>query len=182
MDGFVNVDSEAACEPDLVWDLEQTPWPWEDDSASEVWLIHALEHMGRDPAVFLAIMKELYRVLEPGGKAVIHVPHPRSDDFVSDPTHVRPVTPSTLRMFDRRLNEHLQADGFSNTPLALYTGVDLVLAETRTIIDQEVLDELQAGRITEAEVRQMIKRQNNVATEFRFVLQARKPHWTATQA
>ena len=45
--------------------------------------------MGADPKVFLKIMQELHRIGRPGCRVVIHVPHPRHDNFLGDPTHVR---------------------------------------------------------------------------------------------
>ncbi|HLO64329.1 MAG TPA: hypothetical protein VK165_15330, partial [Azonexus sp.] len=86
-EGFVNVDSQAGCQPDLVLDLEKTPWPWPDDSVDEIDLIHVLEHLGQAPEVYLGVMKELWRVCCDGARIRIMVPHPRSDDFLNDPTH-----------------------------------------------------------------------------------------------
>src|SRR3954452_15303504 len=93
LEGYVNVDAVAASGADQVWDLEQTPWPWADGCAEEIRFIHSLEHMGADTKVFLAIIQETYRIAAPGCRVVIHVPHPRHDHFLGDPTHVRPVTP-----------------------------------------------------------------------------------------
>jgi hypothetical protein len=42
--GFVNVDAQALCSPDQVFDLETTPWPWPSDSAEEIVFNHSLEH------------------------------------------------------------------------------------------------------------------------------------------
>src|SRR4051812_30210725 len=88
-DGYVNVDMFASSGADEVWNLEQTPWPWPDGCAEEVLFIHSLEHMGEQSAVFLEIIRELYRICAPGASVRIHVPHPRHDDFIDDPTHVR---------------------------------------------------------------------------------------------
>ena len=126
--GYVNVDSAAASQPDEVFDLEVTPWPWADSCADEVRFIHSLEHMGADPKVFLAIMSEVYRICAPNAQVVIHVPHPRHDNFLDDPTHVRPITPAMMSLFDREANETWRATGAANTPLALYTGVDFKIA------------------------------------------------------
>jgi len=41
--GFVNVDKLG--EPDLKCDLEVFPWPWPENSVSEILLIHVLEHL-----------------------------------------------------------------------------------------------------------------------------------------
>src|SRR3954467_8023608 len=118
LNGWVNVDAFAAAEPDVVWDLETLPWPWPDNCATEVRFIHSLEHMGGDPKVFLAIMSELYRIAAPDGRVVIHVPHPRHDNFLGDPTHVRIITPDTLNLFDRAQNDAWRQSGSANTPLA----------------------------------------------------------------
>src|ERR1700724_999619 len=58
--GYINVDKYGT--PDVKHDLETFPWPWPDDSVSEIVLCHVLEHLGQDPKVYLAIMKEMYRV------------------------------------------------------------------------------------------------------------------------
>lgn len=172
--GYINVDAAPQAQPDHVWDLEQTPWPWADNCAEEVRFIHSLEHMGQDAKVFLAIMTELYRILQPDGVAVIHVPHPRHDNFLGDPTHVRPVTSQVLRLFDRRLNESWGEDGYANTPLALYTGVDFFLAESRVILDPKVEAEMKAGRLTMEEAQIRVRERFNIASECRFKLVARK--------
>jgi SAM-dependent methyltransferase len=174
IDGYLNVDIVEASAPDVVWDLEQTPWPWPDNSVTDVMLSHVLEHLGRDPAKFLDVMKELYRIMTPGGEVVIHVPHPRHDDFISDPTHVRAITPAGLKLFDREHNKAWQAAGKANTPLALYTGVDFYMKSLQIILAKDIYEDLQAGRLSRAEVDLMVQRQNNVARSYHMVLVARK--------
>jgi hypothetical protein len=127
--GYVNVDREG--DPDLRHDLEVFPWPWPDDSVSEVLLFHVLEHLGRDPNVYLAIMKELYRVCRDGAWIWVVVPHHRHDHFYHDPTHVRAVTIEGMKLFSQRVNRQWAAEGFANTPLALYLGIDFELVEVK---------------------------------------------------
>ena len=50
-------------------------------------------------------MKELYRICKNNSIIDIVVPHPRHDDFLSDPTHVRPITDMTLSLYDKELND-----------------------------------------------------------------------------
>lgn len=127
LDGFVNVDRHG--EPDLRHDLEVTPWPWPDDSVSEVLLTHVLEHLGRDPQVYLAIIKELYRICHDGASIRIVVPHHRHDHFFNDPTHVRAITADGMTLFSQRLNRLWIAQGFAHSPLGIYLGVDFEVVE-----------------------------------------------------
>jgi len=129
LDGYVNVDREG--EPDLRHDLEVFPWPWPDDSVSEVLLKHVLEHLGRDPSVYLEIMKELYRVCHDGATIWIAVPHHRNDNFFNDPTHVRAVTSEGMGLFSQRLNRQWLAQGRSSSPLGIYLGIDFELSDVK---------------------------------------------------
>lgn len=175
LEGYVNVDSQARAEADEVWDLEVTPWPWPDACATEVRFIHSLEHMGGDPKVFLAIMTELYRIVAPDGRVIVHAPHPRHDHFLDDPTHVRALSPGTFRLFDRALNEAWAERGMSNTPLAVYTGVDFHIVKQQMMVEKPFLDRLRSGDLTEAALAEIVQRQANVCYEHRIELEVRKP-------
>jgi hypothetical protein len=172
IEGFVGVDKYG--HPDVRHDLEHFPWPWEDSSVVEVKLIHVLEHLGRDPEVFIGIMKELYRVCVPGAKIEIVVPHPRHDNFMADPTHVRAITQQTMTLFDRELCEAWQAGGYANTPLALYHGVDFKVAKCTRIPDEPYLTLLKEQRINQAELAEYERSRNNVISEIRLELEVRK--------
>jgi hypothetical protein len=173
--GYLNVDASAACNPDEVVDLEQTPWPWPDDCADEVVFIHSLEHMGGDPKVFLAMMAELYRICADGAAVLIHAPHPRHDNFINDPTHVRAITPEVLMLFDRELNEAWRQAGAANTPLALYAGVDFKLETRQGLLAEPYRSQLANRQITEAMVGEALRDRNNVVEEWRLTLRVRKP-------
>lgn len=173
--GFVNVDAVAACSPDQVVDLEVTPWPWPDGCAEEIRFIHSLEHMGGDPKVFLAIMSEIYRIAADGCTVQINVPHPRHDNFLGDPTHVRPITPKTLTLFDRKLCDKIVAEGGANTPFAHYLGVDFEVTHTATVVDEPYFGEFKRGELSEAELMRLVNSSFNVVSEYRFTLKVRKP-------
>ena len=87
--GWINVDKFETAATDLIFDMEVFPWPSPDDSVDEVLMAHVLEHLGAQTSVYLGIIKELYRVCRDGAKIKIAVPHPRHDNFLSDPTHAR---------------------------------------------------------------------------------------------
>ncbi len=126
LNGYVNVDKFGA--PDLRFDLETFPYPWEKDSVAEIEMHHVLEHLGQQTEVYFEIIQELYRICQPGAKVHVTVPHHRSDRFFHDPTHVRPITPVGLSMFSKRLNREWLASGKAFTLLALYLDVDFELA------------------------------------------------------
>jgi hypothetical protein len=174
LDGFVNVDAAAACAPDQVVDLERFPWPWPDSSAELVVMSHVLEHLGQTPQVFLGVMTELYRVCAPGARVQVAVPHPRSDNFLGDPTHVRPVTPQMLRLFDRALNDQWKASGAANTPLAHYTGVDFELRSAALVLQEPYASQLQSGALSQEKMVELERTQFNVGDEWRIELVARK--------
>ncbi len=128
LDGYINVDKFG--NPDLKQDLETFPWPWDDNSVSEILLIHVLEHLGQDTNTYLNIIKEMYRICQHGAKIQIIVPHHRHDFFFDDPTHVRVVTPMGLSLFSQRLNKKWVEEKAANSPLGLYLGVNFELIGT----------------------------------------------------
>jgi hypothetical protein len=171
-EGFVNVDKFG--DPDVRWDLEQFPWPWPDSSVDEVKLIHVLEHLGQAPATFIGVMQELYRVCRNGARVFVHVPHPRHDNFLGDPTHVRVVTPQLLSLFSRKECERWQAEGAANTPLALYHGVDFEVRDWGVVVDRTYEELLSRGAMTKAQLQILIQERNNVAVEYHIELEVVK--------
>lgn len=173
-EGFVNVDASPECAPDLVCDLESLPWPWPDDSVDEVLFNHSLEHLGQDTRVFLGMIKELYRVCKDQATITINAPHPRHNNFINDPTHVRVITTEMWGLFDRRVNDELRAAGRSNTPLAHYLGVDFVVKNTLSVLDEPYATQFEKKLLTAADLDVMCREWNNVVLEIQVVLVARK--------
>jgi hypothetical protein len=175
LEGWVNVDREAACKPDRVADLEKLPWPWPDDSAEEVMLSHVLEHLGADPKVYLGIVKELYRVCRDGAKITIVVPHHRHDHFLDDPTHVRAVTVGGLDMLSQASCKDWIARGGANTPLAIYLGVDFTIQSVTMLPTKRWQEKVQSGAITKEQLHEAAETHNNVISTMTVELKAIKP-------
>ncbi len=130
LDGYVNVDREQLVRPDLCFDLESETWPIENSSVTEIVLDHTLEHLGETVQKFLQVMRELYRVSANQCLWRITVPHYNHDLFHIDPTHVRKISPITLKMFDQRFNVEDLINRGHHTKLGLFTGVDIELVKT----------------------------------------------------
>ena len=82
----------------LQYDLNQRPWPWEDGSVRSVVWRDGLEHL--KSGTFIEIMDELWRVLEPNGKAAIRVPNVVSLNAFTDPTHQMFFTARSFEYLD----------------------------------------------------------------------------------
>ena len=82
-EGFEGVDSRDFGQPHTL-DLRK-PWPWADGSVEEAHSSHFVEHL--TGAERIHFVNELHRVLVPGGKAQIIVPHWASCRAYGDLTH-----------------------------------------------------------------------------------------------
>lgn len=170
--GYVNVDRAHA--PDEVVDLESFPWPWETSSVEEIRAHHILEHLGATPDKFIGVMKEMYRVCKGGAVVDIVVPHPRHDDFMNDPTHVRPITLNVLALFSKSWNRKWEEDGSANTKLAFEHDVDFEPKEEALQLMDDVNQAYEAGRINEQSLRQLIRERNNIVKAIHLKLEVVK--------
>jgi len=86
LDDYVNVDAFENCEPDVVHDLNQFPYPWKDESVDGILLSHTLEHLDDWWASFC----ECVRILKPGAEFVVRVPDESSSSALTyrDHNHV----------------------------------------------------------------------------------------------
>ena len=128
LEGYVNVDNDENCKPDVLTDLE-APLPFEDNSVDEIVLNHVLEHLGQTTKVYFSVWKELYRVLKDGGLIHITVPHHNHDNFHHDATHVRKVTPLGIDMFNQHRNTETIENGGQESTLGLMIGIDVAVQD-----------------------------------------------------
>jgi len=87
MPEHVNVDRVLLPGVNQVWDLDRTPWPWQDGIAEGIYARDVFEHV----ADAVAFMTECHRVLAAQGLLWIRTPNVALSlgDAFTDPTHRR---------------------------------------------------------------------------------------------
>jgi predicted SAM-dependent methyltransferase len=158
--GYINIDYDPKTNPDYVVDLEKDRLPFEDNSVEVILAHHVLEHIGEG---YFHCIKEMYRVCKHGAIIDIQVPHHRSDDFFSDPTHRRPITVDGLRLFSRKYNQLCREQQCHASKLAEYLEIDLEVVEFTQRPRSEVIPRF-TGRQKE-EVEQYFHEHCNILDE-----------------
>lgn len=92
--GWVNLDSADLPGVDVVHNLDVLPLPFEDARFDEIVCQDVLEHVELVP-----VMAELHRIVAPGGRLHIRVPHFTARTAYSDPTHRRVFAIDTFSFF-----------------------------------------------------------------------------------
>ncbi len=82
--GATTLDINPRLNPDVVWDLNRFPYPFEASRFDLVVCEHVIEHLEH----VISVMEELHRVTRAGGRVLVRVPHFSSLNFNTDPTHV----------------------------------------------------------------------------------------------
>lgn len=95
---LVTLDWDASCKPDVVHDLNITPYPFADNTFDEIHAYEVLEHVGRqgDFRFFFRQFEEFWRILKPGGYFVATVPLWDSKWAWGDPGHTRVINDGSL--------------------------------------------------------------------------------------
>lgn len=93
--GAVGIDRLPGTAADIVWDLDQFPWPVEGGSFDQVRLIHVIEHVGD----VLGTMEEIHRILRLGGRVILETPHYTDFSSWCDPSHRWHLNTYSFRYF-----------------------------------------------------------------------------------
>jgi SAM-dependent methyltransferase len=94
-EGYIHLDSAEVVKPDILWDLNKFPYPFEDNSIDEILAYSILEHL--DDVV--KVMEELHRIMKPKAILKVGVPYWDGFGFASDPTHKHMFTEYTFEFF-----------------------------------------------------------------------------------
>ena len=94
--GYLNHDIVSLDGIDLVFDLNNHPWPIKAASVDEIIMNDVLEHLDD----FMKSMEEIHRILKPQGFINLSVPYWNSTHRYMDPTHKYGFHENTFRFFD----------------------------------------------------------------------------------
>lgn len=136
MPGSVGIDIHPYPGVDIVLDLNKTPWPISNGEFDKVIASHVIEHV-QDMVPF---MREIHRILKPGGTVVVYTPHFSSVNSWTDPTHVRHLSARWYRSFQK--GEYLaeQTGAFDLIQTRVTFGKSLRSRMARLIVQMRGLD------------------------------------------
>lgn len=101
---WINVDWIDQPGVDVVHNLLEFPWPFKSNFADQMMARDVLEHMplfnAKNESTSIKFIEECWRILKPGGKLFITVPHWQSKNLWIDPTHVRGYDEKSFDYFD----------------------------------------------------------------------------------
>lgn len=94
--GAVHVDVRGNVGADVVWDLNERPWPFKSGEFGEVLAEDVLEHLDEP----LPTIEEAHRVMATGASLCITTPHYSHPNSWHDPTHKWHFTEKSFDYFD----------------------------------------------------------------------------------
>jgi len=116
-EGFIGIDKIKTDATDIVHDLYQFPWPFEDNSIYEFNCEHFVEHIPiqlADGAFGMhRFMEEVWRCLMPGGTITIIAPYYTSIRAWQDPTHTRCITELTFTYYQKKIAAAMNVDHYA---------------------------------------------------------------------
>jgi len=162
-EGFIGIDHKNLSSQYKVGefkqvDLEQYPWPFEDNSVYEIHCSHYVEHV----TDLKAFMEEVYRILMPKGSISMQGPYWANVRCWQDFTHKRALTDNTMKYFDQTW---LKANGLEHYD---------VKADFESINTVYMFSEEWKPRADEAKI-YALKHYINVCDDIQYILRVVKP-------
>jgi len=94
--GYVNLDKVNLPGVDVVWELTEFPYPFDENRFLDIQMINVLEHLPNT----IMVLEELFRISKPGARITIRVPYWNSLEQSTDPTHLRAFNEFSFDYFD----------------------------------------------------------------------------------
>jgi hypothetical protein len=106
---LVTLDINPECDPDVEWDLNTLPYPFDDNEFDEIHAYEVLEHTGAqgDFRFFFKQFEEFWRILKPNGLLLGTSPALTSPWLWGDPGHTRAISLEALSFLNRNHYEQV---------------------------------------------------------------------------
>lgn len=100
---LVTLDLNPDCKPDIIWNMNNIPLPFSDNSADEIHIYDVLEHLGTqgDWKFFFNEFEDFWRILKPNGFLFATVPAYNTIWAFGDPGHTRIFNEGTVSFLDQ---------------------------------------------------------------------------------
>jgi predicted SAM-dependent methyltransferase len=92
--GWINLDSVELPGVDIIYNIQKTPLPFDNDEFDIILCQDIFEHIE-----YIPVFKDLHRILKKGGIITIRVPHFTSRRNYNDPTHKKMFSIRTFEYF-----------------------------------------------------------------------------------
>lgn len=154
--GFYSLDVSPNVGADLVHDLETVPLPIDDDRFDVILGSHVFEHIHN----FVPLVKDLHRILKPGGFLISVTPYGTSDDAWDNPFHVRQFGTMTWHFFHQGLYQQKDHAGHGDF------GVDYTLR----VVDMRLVPYPQYVGVDDESLDKLVRTERNVIKELQVIL------------
>lgn len=185
LEKYWNVDKNVNVSPDEVMDMEIFPWPYDDNTFTNITAEMVMHQVGAHPDVFAKIIQEMYRVSQHNAEWHISVPHPRCDWIYEDFRNVRALSATSFLAFDQKKNFEVIAKKSHQPCHGMDLSVDIELIEAKPSLIPYWRTKLEQKLVGEAELDTTAMISNNVFDSMLILLKVHKPgrfqDWRATQ-
>lgn len=148
--GLVTLDNNQDVEPDILFDLNQTTLPFNDDELDEIHAYECLEHVGKqgDSAFFFDQFSDFYRALKPNGYLFITVPLPSSVWAWGDPSHTRILPKEAFMFLHQPTYEGVKTSPMSDFRYMYKADFDIIHVKEEGECQQIVMQAVKPSRIS----------------------------------
>lgn len=93
--GAISIDFNPESNPDILWDLNNYPWPFNDNEFDMVYSSHCLEHLNNTKKA----LEEIWRISKPNALVIVKLPHFSSRLAWGDCEHTRAFSSGLFHSF-----------------------------------------------------------------------------------